>query len=335
LPERPGPGESDPTSAPGSDAKSLAAIGEILVSAGLRAAVRAVSSNASLEPALQSLVDEYGRATGASAAILAMDGSKAMPIGATWLYEASADTADTPDGAVLEEMARELRDRDEPELDPGRSVEWRSREEGGATCDFIASPVHVRGLPPAALCAALAEPADPPDAVAAVTQDFAALAGLCLLGHQLTGAPEAESLATRPSCLEPDAIRKALAAELSRCGLSREALSVCFVTVSAGETAESSSQDRLTAILGQVLAEASQPYDFVGQVDDELLIVMPGADHNGGMATARHLMRVARLTLGSTGGEGLRPIFRIAEWDREEDADALLRRGRTEVRGED
>ncbi len=87
------------------------------------------------------------------------------------------------------------------------------------------------------------------------------------------------------------------------------------------------------AIMGQVVAEAGQPYDFVGRFSDsELLVVMPGADHNSGVATARHLMRVARLSLDATIGDHVPPVFRIAEWDRSENADELLGRASTEVR---
>ena len=296
---------------------------------GFAGSVQAVANSADLDEALQALAAEYGGSVGASTAMLATGGWQGTAVGQSWLYET---TPDGPDSAALESLVAELRAGAGSALDPGTDFMWKSRREGGSTCDYVGLRVRIAGLPGAALCAALEAPADPPDPLVELTRRFASIASICLLSAASDHDGGGHAGAVTASCLEQGEIRGALASELSRCGLSREPVSLCFVSF-PDSAASGSAIGRLMAIMGQVVAEAGQPYDFVGRLSDsELLVIMPGADHNSGVATARHLMRVARLSLDATIGDHVPPLFRIAEWDRSENADELLGRASTEVR---
>jgi len=294
------------------------------------AAAERVAGSPDLGRALQALTDAYGRAAGASVASLAAGGWSGAPIGETWIYEAGPASADS---LMLEELVGGLREVSGSPLEPDRDFEWRSRHHRGSSFDFIGLRVRVGGLPRAALCAALPEPADPPDDLVDLTRHFGSLASLCLLGE---GSDEvASGRAARPlaTCLDPGEITAALASEVSRCGVSHESLSLCFINFGTAGVNEAKVLERLMGLIGHTVAEAGHPYDFVGRVADaELLVVMPGANHDDGVATARHLMRVARLSLSAVLDDRVQPVFRIAEWDRGERADELLRRGQTEVR---
>ena len=295
--------------------------------------LRAIAGAADRDSALQGIVDECGREAGASSALLAVGGWGGVPIGGTWLYEASPS-----EGArfVLDELVERLRESSDSALEPGGDVLWRSRNDGGATCDFISVRVRRGGLPRMALCAALDHPADPPEPVVSIIRHFGALASLCLLDDGGEDESRPAGLPPTVRALSAPEVRSAIDAEISRCGLSGEPVSLCFVSVTPGADMAADwprVEERILAVLGQVLAEAAQPYDVVGRLgESELVVAMPGADHDQGVATARHLMRVTRLALGSITKLPIGTVFRTAEWNRRDEVDELLRRARTAVR---
>ncbi|HEX3668777.1 MAG TPA: hypothetical protein VHY55_06430 [Acidimicrobiia bacterium] len=295
-------------------------------------ALRAIAGAADRDGALQGIVDEFGRAAGASAALLSVGGWGGVPIGGTWLYDGGPWEGDV---SVLDELVEHLRDGPESALEPGGDILWRSRTDNGSTCDFISVRVRRGGLPRIALCAALDEPADPPEPLVHIVRHFGALASLCVLDDGLDVEPPPAALAVLPQALSPLEARSAIDAEISRCGLSGEPISLCFVSVSQGSHPAADwprVEERVVAVLAQVLAEAGQPYDVVGRLGvSELVVAMPGADHNSGVATARHLMRVTRLALGAISTDRIGTAFRTAEWNGRDQVDELLSRSRTEV----
>lgn len=298
--------------------------------AGPEAAAEVVAQSSDLGRALQALTDEYGRAAGASVAILVVGGGPGEPIRETWLYEPGPAS---PDVLMLDDLLQELRERSGSSVEPNDDVVWKARGEGASSFDFIGLRVRVGGVPHAALCAALAEPADPPDELIDLTRQFGSLASMCLLGEESVNGAGHRPRPPLGSCLDEPAIKATLAAEVSRCALSREPVSLCFINFADTDLTGAAGIDHLMALVGQAVAEAGQPYDLVGRLGDaQLLVVMPGADHNDSVATARHLMRVTRLSLSPMLGSYAQPAFGIAEWDRREDADQLLGRGSTEVR---
>jgi hypothetical protein len=292
-------------------------------------ALRAIAGAPDRDSALQGIVDELGREASASSALLAVGGWGGVPIGETWLYEASPWA-----GArfVLDELVERLRETEDSALDRGGDVQWRSRSDDGATCDFISVRVRRGGLPRLVLCAALDRPADPPEPVVSIIRHFGALANLCLLDDE---SPPAGLAPPARALIGPE-VRTVIDAEISRCGLSGEPISLCFVSVTPGADMVAEwprVEERIVAVLGQVLAEAGQPYDVVGCLGpSELIVAMPGADHNDGVATARHLMRVTRLALGAITTGRVETVFRTAEWNRRDEIAELLGRARTEVR---
>src|SRR3954471_24168267 len=111
-----------------------------------------IAASADRSSALQCVTDEFGRAAGASAALLALGGWNGVPIGATWVYEASPG----PDNhAILDELVAQLRQPSRSGLEPVSDVIWRTEHRGNADRDFIGVRVRAGGVPLAALCAAL------------------------------------------------------------------------------------------------------------------------------------------------------------------------------------
>src|SRR5690349_3982142 len=98
MSERERPAHPDATGLHRSETEpSAIALSEILASAGLRAALHKLSGDSEPASALQALVEEYGRATLSSAAILMADGSGATAAN-RWVYEATPNAGDGADG---------------------------------------------------------------------------------------------------------------------------------------------------------------------------------------------------------------------------------------------
>src|SRR3954447_11986675 len=111
-----------------------------------------IAASADRSRALQCVTDEFGRAAQASAALLALGGWNGVPVGATWVYEASPG----PDNrAILDELVAQLRQAPGSQGEPVSDVIWRTEHHENADRDFIGVRVRAGGVPLAALCAAL------------------------------------------------------------------------------------------------------------------------------------------------------------------------------------
>jgi GGDEF domain-containing protein len=296
-------------------------------------ALEAIAASADRSSALQSLTDQFGRVAGASAVVLAVGGWNGTPVNSNWRYDVPgalrADTRET-----LQELIDRLREPSPGALEAISDVVWRTKHETGMTSDFIAIRVRAGGVPLAALCAAVEEASMPPGQLIDVARDFAALAALCLIGGELGGRPRQGARNPLAISLDERELRAALGAEITRCAVSGEPLTLCIVDIARlAEITEDNgdgSASRLLALLGQVVAEAGQPYDLVGRVDSSgLVVVIPGADRDDALATTRHLTRVTRLALGTRGERDVQGAFRILEWDGREDVEDLLARARS------
>src|SRR5262249_23517848 len=139
--------------------------------------------------------------------------------------------------------------------------------------------------------------------------------------------------------LDERELRASIAGEITRSAVIGEPLTLCVVDVTGladatGSTGDGASE-RVLALLGQVVAEAGQPYDFGGRVgSSELVILIPGAGRDGALATARHLRRVSRLALGAATDREVRAAFSVTEWDGREDAEQLLGRAKAGAEGD-
>jgi len=299
-------------------------------------ALETIAASADRSGALQCVTDEFGRAAQASAALLALGGWNGVPVGADWVYEASPGADNRP---ILDELVGQLRQAPGSQSEPVSDVIWRTEHRGNTDRDFIGVRVRAGGTPLAALCAALDRATVRPERLIELARNFAAMAGLCLIGGELGGRPHLGARNPFAISLDERGLRAAIAGEIARCGISGESLTLCHLGVPAlaefsGENGE---QARLISVLGQIVAEAGQPYDFVGQVNSsELVVVIPGASHDDATATARHLMRITRLALRSmTEQHEVRTEYRLTEWDRGEDVEALLGRASNGAGGTD
>src|SRR3954447_1956683 len=88
-----------------------------------------IAASADRSGALQCVTDEFGRAAQASAALLALGGWNGVPVGATWVYEASPG----PDNRrILDEPGAQARQAPGSEGEPVRRVNWRTQPQENA-----------------------------------------------------------------------------------------------------------------------------------------------------------------------------------------------------------
>jgi diguanylate cyclase (GGDEF)-like protein len=143
----------------------------------------------------------------------------------------------------------------------------------------------------------------------------------------------------RPALLPADAIGERLAEEVNRAARHGTALSCLLVTIGnlrelAREHGEDLSEQAL-AYIGRALAPQIRNFDRVGRPsEEELLVMLPGADGPRGEIVARRALERLRTIKVEADGErrALDISIGLATWREQESAQELLARARAAAR---
>jgi diguanylate cyclase len=138
----------------------------------------------------------------------------------------------------------------------------------------------------------------------------------------------------RPLCLPAEALRERLAEEINRAG--RHETPLCCLLVTIGNLEElarehgSELSEQTFAYVARALADQMRDFDRIGQPSEqELLMILPGADGTRGEIVARRVLE--RLRTIKVEADGARRPLRIsvglAAWAGE-DAEELLEQAR-------
>jgi diguanylate cyclase (GGDEF)-like protein len=159
---------------------------------------------------------------------------------------------------------------------------------------------------------------------------YAHLAALCLTTEPnfatVLGSAPIDALT---GCLSHEGAIELLEGEVERSRRRAHRLSCCLLEIEGLDqvtaTGGQIESDRVRAVAGQALRQASRLYDAVGRFGaDEFIVVMPEAGGSGPRSAAERFRRLVRLAVADATSAQLDVSLGVAEWDGESSATDLV-----------
>lgn len=284
------------------------------------------------QDALGALVDCFGRALGARAALTAAlgPGERRPVVTASW-------TADPEPGA------RELLAWLQSEIEAGtlscdvpRVVSLtgpRSADADPSSPELpwaIAVPVLAGADISGALFAVLERSPDYQGTVVSLAGSFVPLASICLRHAAQTKRLEhLTRFDTLTGCLNRTTILQILDAEYARSARRGHPLAVCFLDLDGFKRVNDAHGhlvgDRVLAFVGEALTTTVREYDSVGRFGgDEFLVVMPETEEDQAVAAAQRLQAAVAAATAEPGGPRLGASYGLATRQGDEGSAHLL-----------